>query len=109
MLKEIGVDVLHDGARQIMKERGADVRDGVERVHFDSDLILDLIAHCPSEFTLHARNPAHNVRFGGNNLIISHDGVGAELLGYATAAAGRATSRTTAISCELAQMHNILS
>ncbi len=71
VLREIGVDVLHDGARQIMKEHGADVRDGVERVRFDSDMILELVSHCPSEFTLHARNPSHNVRFGGNNLIIS--------------------------------------
>jgi trimethylamine--corrinoid protein Co-methyltransferase len=71
VLKEIGVDVLHDEARRIMKAHGADVREGSERVRFDSDLILELIAHCPSEFTLHARNPEHNVRFGGNNLVLS--------------------------------------
>ena len=80
MLREIGVDVLHDEARRIMKAHGADVREGSERVRFDSDMILEMVAHCPSEFTIHARNPAHNVRFGGNNLIISHDGVGAQLL-----------------------------
>ncbi len=71
VLSEIGVDVLHEGARKIMKEHGADVREGSERVHFDSGLILELIAHAPPEFTIHARNPAHNVRFGGNNLVIS--------------------------------------
>ncbi|WP_395451039.1 trimethylamine methyltransferase family protein [Aminobacter sp. UC22_36] len=71
VLKEIGVDVLHDEARRIMKAHGADVRDGSERVRFDSDMILELISHAPAEFTLHARNPAHNVRFGGNNLVIS--------------------------------------
>jgi trimethylamine--corrinoid protein Co-methyltransferase len=71
VLREIGVDVLHDGARQIMKEHGADVRPGSERVRFDSDMILGLVAHAPSEFTMHARNPEHNVRFGGNNLVFS--------------------------------------
>lgn len=71
VLKEIGVDVLHDEARNIMKAHGADVREGSQRVRFDSDVIMGLIAHCPPEFTLHARNPAHNVRFGGNNLVIS--------------------------------------
>ncbi|MDH6232676.1 trimethylamine--corrinoid protein Co-methyltransferase [Mesorhizobium soli] len=71
VLKEIGVDVLHDEARAIMKRHGADVRDGSERVRFDSDMILELISHAPSEFTLHARNPAHNVRLGGNNLVFS--------------------------------------
>src|SRR5690606_22555879 len=71
VLSEIGVDVLHDGARQIMKEHGADVRDGTERVRFDPDMILELVSHAPSQFTLHARNPAHNVVFGGDNLILS--------------------------------------
>lgn len=69
VLKEIGVDVLHEEARRIMKAQGADVRDGSERVRFDADMILELISHCPSEFTMHARNPAHNVRFGGDNVI----------------------------------------
>lgn len=71
VLAEIGVDVLHEGARKIMKEHGADVREGTERVRFDGDMLLELIAHAPSEFTMHARNPAHNVRFGGDNLVFS--------------------------------------
>ena len=71
VLKEIGVDVLHDGARQIMKEHGADVREGSERVHFDSDMLLELVAHAPSSFTLHARNPEHSLHFGGNDLIVA--------------------------------------
>ncbi|MGN6305293.1 MAG: trimethylamine methyltransferase family protein, partial [Mesorhizobium sp.] len=71
VLKEIGVDVLHEEARRIMKAHGADVRDGTERVRFDAGMILELIAHAPSEFTLHARNPAHNVRLGGDNIIFS--------------------------------------
>jgi Trimethylamine:corrinoid methyltransferase len=68
VLEEIGLEVLHDEARAIMKRHGADVREGSLRVHFDRGLIMEMIAHCPSEFTLHARNPAHNVRLGGNNL-----------------------------------------
>ncbi|WP_315923474.1 trimethylamine methyltransferase family protein [Mesorhizobium sp. SP-1A] len=71
VLKEIGVDVLHEEARRIMKAHGADVREGSERVRFDADMILELIEHAPSEFTLHARNPAHNVRFGGNNVVFA--------------------------------------
>ena len=41
-----------------MKDHGADVREGSERVRFDADMILKLIAHAPPEFTIHARNPA---------------------------------------------------
>ena len=63
LLSEIGVDVLHEEARNIMKRHGADVRANTERVRFDPDMILELVSHAPPEFTLHARNPAHNVRF----------------------------------------------
>jgi trimethylamine--corrinoid protein Co-methyltransferase len=68
VLEEMGIDVLHEGARAIMKKAGADVKDGSERVRFDRNLILETIKTCPSEFTLHARNPERNVRIGGKNL-----------------------------------------
>ncbi len=71
VLREIGVDVLHEKARRIMKAHGADVKEGSERVRFDADMILELISHCPPEFTIHARNPAHNVRFGGDNVFFA--------------------------------------
>jgi trimethylamine--corrinoid protein Co-methyltransferase len=107
VLNEIGVDVLHDGARQIMKEHGADVREGTERVRFDADLILELIKNCPSEFTLHARNPAHNVRFGGNNLIFSQmaSAPNCSDLDNGRRPGNQADFRNF---LKLAQMHNIL-
>lgn len=71
VLKEIGVEVLHDEARATMKRHGADVAEGSHRVRFDPDMIMEYMASCPSEVTLHARNPAHNVRFGGNNVIFA--------------------------------------
>ncbi|WP_367714890.1 trimethylamine methyltransferase family protein [Nitratireductor sp. GISD-1A_MAKvit] len=71
VLSEIGVEVLHDEARTIMKAHGADVRPNTQRVHFDPDLILEHVAHCPSEFEVHARNPAHNLHMGGNSLILA--------------------------------------
>ncbi|MEJ6784548.1 trimethylamine methyltransferase family protein [Aminobacter sp. Piv2-1] len=71
VLKEIGVEVLHDEARATMKRHGADVAEGSHRVRFDPDMIMEFMASCPSEVTLHARNPAHNVRFGGDNIIFA--------------------------------------
>ena len=77
-------------------------------MHFDSDLILDLIAHCPSEFTLHARNPEHNVRFGGDNLIIS---MMASAPNCSDTDRGRRPGNQQDYRnfLKLAQMHNILS
>ncbi len=107
VLKEIGVEVLHDGARQIMKEHGADVRPGSERVRFDADMILELIAHCPSEYTMHARNPAHNVRFGGDNVmfLMMASAPNCSDLDRGRRSGNQADYRNF---LRLAQMHNIL-
>ena len=71
VLEEIGVDVMLPEAREIMRAAGADVRAGTERVRFDRGLIMEMMAHAPSEFTLHARNPLRNVQMGGNNLVFA--------------------------------------
>lgn len=69
VLSETGINVLHDGARAIMKQAGADVMPGQTRVRFDPALIMQCISNIPSKFTLHARNPAHNLTVGGNEMI----------------------------------------
>ncbi|MCB1716527.1 MAG: trimethylamine methyltransferase family protein [Candidatus Competibacteraceae bacterium] len=71
VLEELGINFLLPEARQILKAAGADVDADGPRVRFDRTLLLDAIAKAPSQFTLHARNPAHNLRFGGNQIAIS--------------------------------------
>ena len=107
VLEEIGVEVLHEGARKIMKEHGADVAESGERVRFDPDLILELVAHAPSEFTLHARNPAHNVTFGGNRLVFAQmaSAPNCSDIDRGRRAGNQADYRNF---LKLAQMHNIL-
>jgi trimethylamine---corrinoid protein Co-methyltransferase len=65
ILEEIGMDFLNAEARAICVRAGATVEEGTIRVRFDRGLILDAIKTCPPEFTLHARNPVHNLRIGG--------------------------------------------
>jgi trimethylamine--corrinoid protein Co-methyltransferase len=107
VLAEIGVDVLHDEARAIMKAHGADMREGSERVRFDPGMILEMIAHCPPEFTIHARNPAHDVRFGGNNLVV---GMVASAPNCSDIDGGRRPGNQADYRnfLKLAQMHNVL-
>ena len=66
VLAEIGMDFLDEGARNLLKDAGADVRDGVERVRFDPDMVVERIRSAPSTFTLHATNPARNLEMGGD-------------------------------------------
>lgn len=71
ILEEIGMDIILPEARERMKAAGADVTPGKERVRFDRNMIMELIASIPSAFTLHARNPLRNVEIGGRNLVFA--------------------------------------
>ncbi len=71
ILEEIGMDFLHPEALAILKAAGAEVESGGERVRFDRGLVLESVAKAPSGFTLHARNPAHNLEIGGNNIVFA--------------------------------------
>ncbi len=71
ILEEIGMDIMLPEARAIMKAHGADVTEGSDRVRFDRNLIIDMIASAPREFQMFARNPERNVKMGGNNLVFA--------------------------------------
>jgi trimethylamine---corrinoid protein Co-methyltransferase len=64
VLQEIGMDVLLSEAREILARAGARVEG--ERVRIGADIVEQALKTPPSEFTFHARNPAHNIRIGGN-------------------------------------------
>lgn len=71
VLRDIGIDVLDPDARRIFADAGADVVNGSERVRFDPALVVEKIATAPSEFTLHAPNPAHSVLIGGDHVVFT--------------------------------------
>ncbi len=68
VLEEIGMDFLHPEALDILEKAGAEVESGTQRVRFDRGLIEESIATAPAEYPLHARNPAHDLRIGGNSI-----------------------------------------
>jgi trimethylamine--corrinoid protein Co-methyltransferase len=68
VLEEIGMDFLDDEARRLLAAAGARVEPGSERVRFDRAMVAERIATAPARFTLHARNPAHDLTIGGDYL-----------------------------------------
>ncbi|MFQ5785859.1 MAG: trimethylamine methyltransferase family protein [Alphaproteobacteria bacterium] len=68
ILEEIGMEILGDAALDVLVKAGADVDRETRRVRFDRSLIEESVARAPAEFTLHARNPAHNITLGGNHI-----------------------------------------
>jgi trimethylamine---corrinoid protein Co-methyltransferase len=68
ILENIGLEFLDDEAISYWQKAGAVVDSPTRRVRIDRGLVLDLVAKAPAKFTLHARNPAHNLIVGGNHI-----------------------------------------
>jgi len=71
LLATTGIVVLHDEALRMLGEAGAEVDADKLRVRFDPALVASLIASVPGRFTLHARNPLHDVVIGDDYLTFS--------------------------------------
>ncbi|MBS0364633.1 MAG: trimethylamine methyltransferase family protein [Proteobacteria bacterium] len=70
LLEEVGIEFRRDPeSLRLWREAGADVRG--ERVHIARGLARRLLATAPRQFTLHARNPARSVSFGGDATVFS--------------------------------------
>ncbi len=74
ILEEIGLDFLDDEALEIWESAGADVDPSARHVRMDRNLVLESVALAPEKFTWLARNPAHNVAIGGNNIAFAPQG-----------------------------------
>lgn len=64
ILRDIGIDVLDDEARQRYVAAGATAKGS--QVYFDPEMVEALITTAPAQFTLHAWNPAHSLQIGGD-------------------------------------------
>jgi len=63
------IEVLDDDKVQII------IRSALNQmVRFDSALVEEKVALAPSSFNLRARNPAHNLKVGGNNILFGSIG-----------------------------------
>jgi len=68
LLSEIGIEIRDDPeALELFRQAGATI-DG-ELLRFDPGHVRALCQTAPRTYTMHARNPARNIEFGGNNLI----------------------------------------
>ncbi len=71
ILEEVGVEIHdHEVALELFRAAGADVRGN--RVRFPRGLCRQLVqASAPTEYIQHARNPANNVRIGGDATVFA--------------------------------------
>ena len=68
ILETLGLEFLSDEALDILAANGARVDRANSRVRFDRAMVLEWVAKAPHQFTLHARNPAHDIVIGGEHV-----------------------------------------
>jgi trimethylamine--corrinoid protein Co-methyltransferase len=74
VLSSQGMRFLEPGSRKLLREAGANVDEASNIVRFDPDLVRENVALAPASFELRARNPAHDLKVGGNNIIFGSVG-----------------------------------
>jgi trimethylamine--corrinoid protein Co-methyltransferase len=74
VLAKQGMRFLEPDSRDIMRRAGAEVDEAEKIVRFDPDLVKEKVALAPAEFGLRARNPAHDLKVGRNNILFSSVG-----------------------------------
>ena len=68
ILENVGMAFMDPQALSIWEKAGAKVDHAEERVWIDRGLLMESVAHAPSQFTWHARNPDYNINIGGNHI-----------------------------------------
>jgi trimethylamine--corrinoid protein Co-methyltransferase len=68
LLETQGLEIMSEEALDMLARAGAAVDRSSGRVRFDRGFVREQIAKAPPRFTLHARNPAHNVEIGGDRI-----------------------------------------
>ena len=70
ILEEIGIEFLNEEAQELFRKLGAKV-DGTN-VRLGRDFVMEMVAKCPSEFTLTPRNPERRITIGGRNIVFGN-------------------------------------
>ncbi len=76
ILEEIGIAFMDDEALDMWQAAGATVNRETQVVRMGREMVLDLVAKAPSEFTWRSRNPAKTLSIGRNHInFVPHGGV----------------------------------
>ncbi|NKC11828.1 MAG: methyltransferase [Gammaproteobacteria bacterium] len=67
ILKEIGIDFLHEDAKRVLHGAGAEVDPDSDRVRMDEQFVRAHLATAPSSFTVTPRNPEHALVWGAGH------------------------------------------
>lgn len=71
VLERKGMRVLDEQCRAVLVDAGADHDRTTDMVRLPAAMVMDAVRKAPASFTLKARNSAHDLRLGGNELVFA--------------------------------------
>ena len=70
ILEDIGIEFLNPEAVEILRAAGCTVRG--ENVRMGRDMVMELVARAPRQFTITPRNPERQITIGGNHILFGN-------------------------------------
>lgn len=101
LLEQMGIKVVSDEGRALLKEAGADVDEKTKVVKIPSHLVEWAMRKCPHEFRLGARNPKLDFVLDGRHCYTCTDGVGVATIDLDTGERRGSTLKDVADSAKI--------
>ena len=70
ILEEIGIEFLNEEALDLFRSAGCTVNG--TNVRMGRDWVMEMVGKAPTQFTIMARNPAHEITIGGNHILFGN-------------------------------------
>lgn len=101
LLEQMGIKVVSDEGRALLKEAGADVDENTKVVRIPSHLVEWALRKCPHEFKMGARNPKLDFVLDGRHCYTCTDGVGVATIDLETGERRGSTLKDVADSAKI--------
>jgi len=101
LLEQMGIKVVSDEGRTLLKEAGADVDEKTKVVRIPSHLVEWALRKCPHEFRMGARNPKLDFVLDGRHCYACTDGVGVATIDLETGERRGSTLKDVADSAKI--------
>jgi trimethylamine--corrinoid protein Co-methyltransferase len=72
VLEEIGIEFLHEEAKQILDKAGCVVSPDSDNVRMDRDFVMEQVRKAPSQFDITPRNLGRKVSVGGDRMLFGN-------------------------------------
>ena len=72
VLEEIGIEFLHEDAKQILASAGCTVSADSDNVRMGRDFVMEQVRKAPSAFHIKPRNPGHRICVGGDSMLFGN-------------------------------------